>query len=49
MTLNQFGTNVLSILGSLADLATLPGMFMLLGLACIGIVIGIIFYLVGGR
>lgn len=49
MTLDQFGTNVLSVLGSLAELVTLPGMYMLLGLACIGIVIGIIFYLVGGR
>lgn len=49
MTLNQFGTSVLSLLGSLAELVTLPGMYLLLGFTCIGVVIGIIFYLVGGR
>ena len=49
MTLNQFGTSVLSLLGSLSELVTLPGMYLLLGFACIGVVIGIIFYLVGGR
>lgn len=49
MALNQFGTDVLGVLGLLTRLVTVPGMYMLLGLACIGIVIGIIFYLVGGR
>lgn len=49
MTLNEYLGTAFDLFTHLANFATFPPMLALLGVAVIGIVIGIIFYFVGGK
>lgn len=49
MTLNEYLGTAFDLFTHLANFATTPPMLALLGVVVIGVVVGIIFYLVGGK